>query len=123
METRKDPLARLLRVTLDILIVLAVALVFAEEAAAGMGAAWTLRRILALASAAFDLFFAAEFSARLALAVSDGEAGLYLVEKGGWLDGRRFEIHFPKRFTLALKLVSLLPYRWYFPLIRRITGA
>ena len=35
----------------------------------------------------------------------------------------RFEIHFPKRFTLALKLVSLLPYRWYFPLIRRITGA
>jgi len=35
----------------------------------------------------------------------------------------RFEIHFPKRFTRALKLLSLLPYRWYFPLIRRITGA
>ena len=34
-----------------------------------------------------------------------------------------FEIHFPKRFTLLLKLVSLLPYRWYFPLIRRFTGA
>lgn len=34
-----------------------------------------------------------------------------------------FEIHFPKRFTRLLKLLSLLPYRWYFPLIRRITGA
>jgi short-subunit dehydrogenase len=34
-----------------------------------------------------------------------------------------FEIHFPKRFTLLLKIMSLLPYRWYFPLIRRITGA
>ncbi|MRT18367.1 short-chain dehydrogenase, partial [Vitellibacter sp. q18] len=28
-----------------------------------------------------------------------------------------------KRFTRVLKLLSLLPYRWYFPLIRRITGA
>lgn len=35
----------------------------------------------------------------------------------------RFEIHFPPRFTLVLKLLALLPYRWYFPLIRRITGA
>lgn len=35
----------------------------------------------------------------------------------------RFEIHFPRRFTRTLKLLSLLPYRWYFPLIRRITGA
>lgn len=34
-----------------------------------------------------------------------------------------FEIHFPKRFTCILKLLSLLPYRWYFPLIRRLTGA
>jgi short-subunit dehydrogenase len=34
-----------------------------------------------------------------------------------------FEIHFPKRFTRVLKLLSLLPYRWYFPLIRRFTGA
>ena len=34
-----------------------------------------------------------------------------------------FEIHFPKRFTLLLKLMSLLPYRWYFPLIRRFTSA
>lgn len=33
-----------------------------------------------------------------------------------------FEIHFPKRFTRVLKLLSLLPYRWYFPAIRRFTG-
>ena len=33
-----------------------------------------------------------------------------------------FEIHFPKRFTRVLKLLSLLPYRWYFPLIHRLTG-
>ena len=34
----------------------------------------------------------------------------------------KFEIHFPKRFTRWLKLVAHLPYRWSFPLIRRITG-
>ena len=33
-----------------------------------------------------------------------------------------FEIHFPKRFTRLMKLFALLPYRWYFPLIRRLTG-
>lgn len=33
-----------------------------------------------------------------------------------------FEIHFPQRFTRLLKLFALLPYRWYFPLIRRFTG-
>ncbi len=33
-----------------------------------------------------------------------------------------FEIHFPKRFTRLVKLLSHLPYRWYFPLVRRITG-
>jgi len=34
-----------------------------------------------------------------------------------------FEIHFPKRFTRLLKVLRLLPYRLYFPLIRRLTGA
>lgn len=33
----------------------------------------------------------------------------------------RFEIHFPKRFTRLLKLLSLLPYRWYFAWVRRFT--
>lgn len=34
----------------------------------------------------------------------------------------QFEIHFPKRFTRLLKLLNLLPYRAYFPLVHRITG-
>ena len=37
------------------------------------------------------------------------------------LGSGRFEIHFPKRFTRFLKLMSHLPYRWYFPLIARFT--
>jgi NAD(P)-dependent dehydrogenase (short-subunit alcohol dehydrogenase family) len=39
----------------------------------------------------------------------------------GWSRGE-FEIHFPKRFTRVLKLLRLLPYRLYFPLIRQATG-
>ena len=34
----------------------------------------------------------------------------------------RFEIHFPKRFTLWLKLLRLLPDRLYFAAVRRVTG-
>lgn len=33
-----------------------------------------------------------------------------------------FHIHFPKRFTNWLRLLRLLPYRWYFYLIRKVTG-
>jgi short-subunit dehydrogenase len=33
-----------------------------------------------------------------------------------------FEIHFPRRFTRMLKLLRMLPYRAYFPLVHRITG-
>ena len=33
-----------------------------------------------------------------------------------------FEIDFPKAFTRQLKLLRLLPYRWYFALIHRSTG-
>lgn len=36
--------------------------------------------------------------------------------------GGNFEIHFPKRFTRVLKLLSLLPYSLYFRAIRRFTG-
>jgi len=39
----------------------------------------------------------------------------------GWRDGL-FEIHFPKRFTRWLQLLRILPYRWYFALVRRATG-
>ena len=40
----------------------------------------------------------------------------------GWARGR-FDIHFPKRFTLWLKLLRLLPYPLYFAAVRRTTGA
>jgi len=36
------------------------------------------------------------------------------------LDAGRFEVHFPKRFTLILKLLRLLPYPIYFALTRGI---
>ena len=39
----------------------------------------------------------------------------------GWERGA-FEIHFPRRFTQVMKLMRLLPYRLYFPLVRRFTG-
>ena len=39
----------------------------------------------------------------------------------GWARGR-FDIHFPKRFTLWLKLLRLLPYRLYFAAVRCTTG-
>jgi len=38
----------------------------------------------------------------------------------GWAQGR-FEIHFPKRFTLWLKLLRLLPYRAYFKIVQGVT--
>ncbi len=33
-----------------------------------------------------------------------------------------FEIAFPRRFVVIMKLLRSLPYRWYFPLLRRLTG-
>lgn len=39
----------------------------------------------------------------------------------GWRKGE-FHIHFPKRFTRWLLLLRVLPYRWYFALLRRGTG-
>lgn len=38
------------------------------------------------------------------------------------LAGSGFEIAFPTRFTLLMKLLRLLPYRLYFPLVARGTG-
>ena len=40
----------------------------------------------------------------------------------GWSRGV-FEIHFPKRFTLALKVLRLLPFSIYQRVVRRVTGA
>ena len=39
----------------------------------------------------------------------------------GWRQGA-FQIHFPKRFTRMLLLLRVMPYRWYFALVRRGTG-
>lgn len=33
-----------------------------------------------------------------------------------------FEIHYPKRFSRWMKLLRVLPYRWFFPLAHRMTG-
>jgi NAD(P)-dependent dehydrogenase (short-subunit alcohol dehydrogenase family) len=38
----------------------------------------------------------------------------------GWAQGA-FEVHFPKRFTLWLKVMRLLPYRIYFALVSKAT--
>jgi len=38
------------------------------------------------------------------------------------LEAGDFEIHFPRAFTRKLKLMRLLPYRWYFALVRKATG-
>jgi NAD(P)-dependent dehydrogenase (short-subunit alcohol dehydrogenase family) len=35
---------------------------------------------------------------------------------------RKFEIAFPRRFTIWLKLMRILPYALYFPILRRATG-
>jgi NAD(P)-dependent dehydrogenase (short-subunit alcohol dehydrogenase family) len=39
----------------------------------------------------------------------------------GWAKGE-FEIHFPKRFTQWMKAIKMLPYRLYFPAIKKFTG-
>jgi NAD(P)-dependent dehydrogenase (short-subunit alcohol dehydrogenase family) len=40
----------------------------------------------------------------------------------GWARGA-FEIHFPKRFTLVMKALRLLPFPLYQAVVRRVTGA
>jgi NAD(P)-dependent dehydrogenase (short-subunit alcohol dehydrogenase family) len=56
---------------------------------------------------------------RMPALISPGEAARHIVEG---LERGAFEIHFPRRFTRWLKLLRLLPYRLYFPAIRRMTG-
>lgn len=38
----------------------------------------------------------------------------------GWARGN-FEIHFPKRFTFWMKALRIMPNRWYFYLVRKMT--
>ncbi|WP_026224644.1 SDR family NAD(P)-dependent oxidoreductase [Methyloversatilis thermotolerans] len=51
--------------------------------------------------------------------ISPEQAATHIL--GGLADGR-FHIHFPKRFTLWLRLLRILPYRLYFAAVRRLTG-
>jgi len=51
--------------------------------------------------------------------ISANQAATSLIEG---LRAGEFEIAFPKAFTRQLKLLRLLPYRWYFALIHRATG-
>jgi len=56
---------------------------------------------------------------RMPALIEPGEAALEIV---AGLERGAFEIHFPRRFTGWLKFMRLLPYRLYFPAIRRMTG-
>lgn len=38
------------------------------------------------------------------------------------LERGEFEIHYPKRFTRWFKVLRVVPYRWYFFLIHKVTG-
>ncbi len=49
--------------------------------------------------------------------ISSAAAARHIV-KG--LQGRRFEIHFPRRFTLWMKLAAMLPYPLRLPILRRL---
>lgn len=51
-------------------------------------------------------------------AIISAEVAAARIIKG--LRGRRFEIHFPRRFTLGLKLLRILPYRLSLALMRRL---
>ncbi len=52
-------------------------------------------------------------------ALQTPEAAAEAIYRG--LKGGSFEITFPKRFTWMLKLIRLLPYRLYFPIVRKVT--
>lgn len=51
--------------------------------------------------------------------ITPAQAAQAMIE--GWGQGA-FDIHYPKRFTRWMKLLRLLPYRAYFPAVRRFTG-
>lgn len=51
--------------------------------------------------------------------ITPGQAA-HAIAKG--LHGEAFEIHFPKQFTLPMKLLATLPYALSLPLLKRIFG-
>lgn len=56
---------------------------------------------------------------RMPALIGAGQAAQEIVRG---LERGQFEIHFPKRFTRWLKLLRMLPYRWYFYLVHKLTG-
>ncbi len=52
-------------------------------------------------------------------ALQTPQAAAEAIHRG--LAGNGFEITFPKRFTWTLKLLKFLPYRLYFPVVRKVT--
>jgi NAD(P)-dependent dehydrogenase (short-subunit alcohol dehydrogenase family) len=57
---------------------------------------------------------------RMPALITPGQAAREML--AGWERGD-FELHFPKRFTRWLRLLRLLPYSLYFPLVRKGTRA
>ncbi len=57
---------------------------------------------------------------RMPALIAPEEAAVAMLR--GWAKGE-FEIHFPKRFTLGMKLLQVLPNRIYFALTRRLKQA
>lgn len=56
---------------------------------------------------------------RMPCLISADEAAAEIV---AGLERGDFEIHFPRAFTRWMKLLRLLPYRWYFAIVRKVTG-
>lgn len=56
---------------------------------------------------------------RMPALLTPEQAALHMLD--GWARGA-FDVHFPKRFTLWLRLLRCLPYGAYFRLVRRATG-
>jgi NAD(P)-dependent dehydrogenase (short-subunit alcohol dehydrogenase family) len=66
-----------------------------------------------------DTPLTAQNSFKMPALLTSEQAALKMIH--GWERGD-FEMHFPKRFTWVLRLLRRLPYRWYFPLVHRLTG-
>lgn len=61
----------------------------------------------------------AQNSFRMPALITPEEAAQHILQ--GWTRGR-FEMHFPRRFTLWLRLLRHLPYTLYFAAVSRATG-
>ncbi|MCH9845403.1 MAG: SDR family NAD(P)-dependent oxidoreductase [Alphaproteobacteria bacterium] len=56
-------------------------------------------------------------SFKMPMLITPTQAASYII-KG--MATKKFEIHFPKKFTLMMKLINLLPYSLYFALMRYV---